>query len=149
MDPLGDGSIRADATAAQNRSQASRFSPMSAPSKVHSASSEAGRPRPSSPRVRQLSQAVKWGSLLPEPGGFEGLGSIRITLPPREHPVSDRVLVRDPILDRNATALPPGGDAHEDQHPLVVDLEEPLRLERQGAAPGRGIRKSATPLFQA
>jgi hypothetical protein len=58
--------------------------------------------------------------------------------------VTNREFVRDLDLDFGTAFVPPGRHAREDEYPLVVDIDEALRLEAYwGTGPGPRIAKVA------
>ena len=73
--------------------------------------------------------------LLPQPGGFKGLGPIGVDLDPHADAIADCVLVGVSPFDWNAALSPLGCHPHKDEHALIVNIEEPLGFELQGTTP--------------
>jgi hypothetical protein len=75
------------------------------------------------------SAPVGTAELLREPGGCEGLIVAPVRLEAHHHLVADREFVRACELDWYTAAVPGGRDPDEDEHALVVQVEEALRLK--------------------
>src|SRR5829696_3958639 len=100
-------------------------------------------PNPNPPAA-QIVQVLPRRRLLGQARNFEGLVTVPVHLEAHHQPAVDRELVRDRDLDLGTALVPGGRDSYEDQHSLVVDVEETLRLKAdRGTAPRPAVAKAA------
>src|SRR5436305_8730814 len=77
--------------------------------------------------------------LLRQTDGSESVSAIGMNLDPHDQPIAKGELVRHLDLDGGAASLPGGGPAYEDEHALVVDIEEAVSDEADRLAPRTGV----------